>query len=498
MADKNFYNYIKLQSDQDHIEYLKKEYNVTNYRDIPKVKYAKDVMVPRDGLTKSLGTFKPYPGGLYDPRIFGYAGKCNCRGMLQKTVYDGVKKTCPNCKCDVMSEDEWMERYSIYEMDVPYVNFLMVPALCKEVKNLFESFNGNNIRDLWSIYLYVESDYFEIPYIDKKGNKQVSKSLKFFDPKTQSDVWIALMDLPPETYEGGKLGKDLRNNPIDVNHMGLFGLLYLSKLFFTYNDPDHNIHVGDRCSKISFLVNKLLPISSPARKNRKKNVIQLAGDTPKVTIGKETISYMALMEYNNHVKKHLENKNLPIVDKATYCWYLNVMINAHFSSNELLQSSRDSLTRRNTDTRIPRGGRALIVAGTDLPMDTVGIPTNFAYDVMQKTIIDTLAQKLADDREAAEAEGLELGPPEIAEDLYKASDPRAIQILHEILEPQINEHGEEYIPAMCKIVRNPSLHKWNMTSFKIKLIGEGTAIQFPIAVDEGYNAEKLGVLCSDI
>lgn len=460
------------------------DYDLSDYmrqNRIKEVRYHRDFKIPKN----VTGRFRPYPFGLFDPHIFGYKNHCECpvRDGL-RTYYPGTGPAikCPSCDCMVMSEDDYLQRFSTYSLKAPYISFIKVRAAAKELRNIFGKlpykFTGT-LADLWSLYVYTGDTEFEIPEISSDGQITYSPTFKFFDG--QKEVWVGLSDLPGKDANDLS-NKDIFGKPVDINKAGLFGLKYLSSLYFGFDGE--GFRIGDKCNIIGDMINWKLIISSPGRHLRKASKVHMDSGTPKLVIGPETTNYYAIMTYNERLEYHLNSPYLSITDKATYCWFMNVMINSHIHDNELLQTSRESLTRQNLDTRVPRGGRALIVASIDLPMDTVGLPKTFVYKAMQTAVIERLSDVL---REEAEEQGLEANI-EDAKELYKRSDPKAYEVLHELIEPQIDEDGNEYVPAMCKLVRNPSLHKYNMTSFKIKLI-EGTAIHFPIATDEGYNAD---------
>lgn len=445
------------------------------------VKYARDYDIPK---VKG-GRYKPVFHGLYDPHIFGYKLECKCpRAYRQK--YTGTKVKCKTCGCWVMSEDEYESEYTLYKLNAPYVNFLKVDALVKEVKKIFGQFpNGldsrikgvkSGLQALWSLYLYTEDRPFELESLGKNGDKITTHSIKFFDG-TGKEVHVILWDLPGiDASDIPK--KDLRGHPIDVDNMGLFGLKKLSKLFFS---GEGNQRAGDQCNILGDLTNYQLVVTSPGRASRRASIVQMDG-SEKLGIGPETENYYAIMNYNKCIANYLKNPYLSITDKATYCWYMNVMINAHFSDNELLQGSKQSLTRTIMDTRVEASLRALIVADLELPMDTVGLPETFVYATLRKHVINELQQRLTDES------GMDT-PIESAVEMYDNNDPIAHQVLKELVEVQYDDYGNELLPqTMCKLTRNPTLHKWNIQSLKIKLVND-TAIHLPTALDEGYNAD---------
>ena len=446
-------NFIMKESSNINKIYLMSDYDMIKGRCGQEVKYPKDYDIPKN----SKGKYTPHQHGLYDPKIFGYPNQCKCPKKY-RTVYEGTITKCKTCRCEVMSEDEYLERYTTYSLNSPYISLLKLPALCIEIKKIFGEFpNGlkPSLQSVWSLYLYTDSSPFTVQGLGKNGDKYEMDSRLFID-KNGNEVWVAIMDLPGlDPNDVPK--KDNRGNDISVENMGLFGLKKLSQLYF----PD-----GRQCNILGDLINYKLIVTSPGRQSRRGSLVPMKDGKVKLAIGSETLDYYAIMNYNLQIANYLKNDYLSITDKATYCWFMNVMVNAHFANNEILQSSKQSLARTNLDTRVKASLRALIVASLDLPMDTVGIPETFAYATLQKTIIDEIENRLKEEK------------PDIvldAKELYLKKDPFAIKVFHEIVETHYDENGDEIVPAMCKLVRNPSLHKWNMTSFKIKLVND-TAI----------------------
>lgn len=419
-------------------------------------------------LNLSTKSSRPWAGGLYDPYIFQVANNCFCR-KDRRTYYKDRPVKCPYCGMTVVSEDEYIENYGLFESSVPFVGFLKVEALIAEVCRLFGRMpNGlpKNLTGLWSLYLLTNDTSF--PILDENG-MEIGESIAFYT-KEGKEVFVALADLPGsgpnDIPKVDQLGHD-----ISVENMGLFGLKKLSELYF----PD-----GHQCNIVGDLINNYLVVTSPGRRPLHK-FLDPSGNSV-ITVPEETTNYYAIMTYSKELKKYMD-MNISITDKATYCWFYNTMINAHFTSSELLQSSKQSLSRTIVDTRSTKSMRALITASIDLPMDTVGLPESLVYKTLQKEIINEIAERLAVSR--VETEDIEN-----AKTLYMRKDPKALKVFREMVETNDSvkdSDGNPVIPAMAIIVRNPSLHKWNLCAYKIKLVNDIT-IHLPIAVDEGYNA----------
>jgi DNA-directed RNA polymerase beta' subunit len=105
-------------------------------------------------------------------------------------------------------------------------------------------------------------------------------------------------------------------------------------------------------------------------------------------------------------------------------------------------------------------GRSTVVGDPQLPIDEIIIPHSLAYQMIDLQIIEGLAKK---------------GFLKDAKNKYRKCDEDAIAVMHEII-----EH------SCATLVRNPSLHKFNMMSFKIRLTEDDVAIHVPILICPSY------------
>lgn len=427
----------------------------------------------------SSGLHESY-GGLYDPMIFGYSEHCRCPKSRQ-TIATTTNVRCPGCNKIVYTADNYAKNFALYDLSAPYVSFFKAPALYEQLNKIFGysvkfKEKSSQLEQLWSLYFCIDTKPFEpIRYFGPRGEEQSSEPIVMVDSKGVK-YWVAMVELPGENSDD--IPKvDQIGQPIDINNMGLFGIKKIST--YRFLDGTINNIMGD-------LVSQELIITSPAtrmlgRVPKSENSMGF----PQLSVPKETANYLGIMNYNKQVEKYLIMKQLSITDKATYCWFLNLMINAHFRSSEFLASSKQSTTRKALDTRIKASIRALIVPSLDLPMDTLGVPITYLYDMAQVEIVDAIENYLTENSD---------NPNEIldATEIYKKKTPLAMEIFRNLFETRIDEEtGEEIVPAMCTLVRNPTLHVHNFLSFKIKLVDD-TAFHLPIAVDEGYNADHDG------
>ena len=447
-------------------------YNICIYNDktLRANALPKKVKYPR--LVEYQGGRRYSPLGLYDPAIFGYADHCDCPKVRQ-TTFTGTPVMCPSCHKMVYGVDIYAENYSVYELNAPYISFLKLDALATEYKKVFGSFPlegmKGTLKDFWSLYVCMDTEKFSnIELENDDGTPNIVEPIEMVD-KNGVLYYVAITDLPGKG-ETDVPKVDYRGKPIDVSNMGLFGLKKLSEFRFT--DGMINNVMGD-------LINQLLMINSPAtrelhtvpgsEKNNPKGF-------PQITVPQETCDYLAIMNYNREIAKYLEMKELSITDKATYCWFMNVLIDKHFQTSEFLAPSKYSTVRTSLDTRVMHSMRAIIVPSEGL-MDTIGVPDTFLYATFQKEIVDEIEKYLTNTKTYGD---------EIidAKEIYLKRTPLALEIYHKMFEPQIDDDGNEYTPAMAQLVRNPTLHKHNFLAFKIKIV-QDTSVHLPIAVDEG-------------
>jgi len=116
--------------------------------------------------------------------------------------------------------------------------------------------------------------------------------------------------------------------------------------------------------------------------------------------------------------------------------------------------------------RVNFSGRSIITPGPDLKIDEIGIPIKMAYELLHPFLINKLKHKV--------------GNLKLAIKLCKNKDDLAIETLYEI--------SKNYV-MMAN--RQPSLHKFNIRSFKIKIHTDSTIKLSPL-VCSGYNADHDG------
>ena len=367
-------------------------------------------------------------GGLYDPRIFGMANRCACR----KTNIAGV--VCPVCGVRVLSEEDYMRSYGFYRMNYPYILDIKIPGLVNKIREYF-TLKGQYLKDLWSIAVKMEPvDDFNTPmegwtFIRDKNNRKFRCML---------DELPDVED-PNETYA--------------LEYYGLMGLLTLSNYYTASNES---------LEFIRSYINYDLVVPSPQMRPISKMRV---GGQDTLTFHKLTIDYRNIIAANEMLPDMIDVGYKRLVDKLTLCFFLNHIINTMTKDNELLMPSKKSFVRNIIDTRAKKSIRSTIVCAMDLKMNQVYIPQKFAYQALQMDIIQGLLRKYQymNDYDCIM--------------MYKQKTKEAMDMFYEI----VNN-------SMVTMVRNPSLHKFNLQAF-YPLIWDEIAIGFPIEVHKAFNAD---------
>jgi hypothetical protein len=404
-------------------------YEIVQYSDDDIKKNASGKIIKEGEVSLNKGRLSVVIGGLFDYSIFGHPNTCYC----QKVKIPG--EYCPHCHTTVKTEADFRKSFAYYQLNVPYINVIRIKAFVD--------------------YLYEMSIPIGIPTRGKKGTDSL---LKLLWSKT-----ITISNLPSNTPDDktdlyDKEGNRYKLTITDLEEKGSFdfGLCGLYQLSSYYNCQRKSLE------GIKGFINYLLIITSPAdRMYTKFN----SGGKAKVILPRQNHLYKAVITMNSSLDNLMENNFTSEVDRATLCYLQNVLIAKCQEEESLIATSKESLIRNLVSTRVSESGRSTIVGDPNLPIDEIIIPESLAYQMLDQKILEGLRER---------------GYIKDAHIKYRKADEDAMNVMYDLIED-----------CCATLVRNPSLHKFNMMSFKVRLTRDDIAIHIPILICSSYAADKL-------
>lgn len=327
--------------------------------------------------------FRPYINGPYDIEIFGspFVDQCLCGKIRQ--VSD---QPCPVCGSKVYPIEEALRRFARIELPFYYLNDLRLELF----QNLF-------------------NDIF----------KDSKITLNFANP-----------DLRVGGYSNSRSPKK-------------FGIKVYDSCQFEYNPKDKELVVSEfitdesKCSYEGIL--KILEENFPDRVSDYKKVInklylvQPAVIRPfnftveqgkrKMVSSRMSIWYSALVRLCCPKDKAANELNYDVVmskfktpgERVRYTALLRALLNVgKKESTELLNTSKENLSRILYSVRTKNSARCPIVPSTTLKIDEVGVPTHIAYEMCRSGFVKYLMEKLNfTEKEALRSTKEEFDNPEI-------------------------------------------------------------------------------------
>ena len=325
----------------------------------------------------------PYMNGPYDIEIFGspYVDQCLCGKIRQ--VSD---QPCPVCGSKVYPVEEALRRFARIELPFYYLNDLR-----------FELFQ----------------DIFNDIFKDSKI------TLNFANP-----------DLRVGGYSNSRSAKK-------------FGIKVFDSCQFEYNPKDKELVVSEfitdesKCSYEGIL--KILEENFPDRVSDFKKVINklylvqpavirpftltIEGGKRKLVSNRMSVWYSAIIRLCCSKDKAANELNYDVVmskfktpgERVRYTALLRALLNVgKKESTELLNTSKENLSRILYSVRTKNSARCPIVPSTTLKIDEVGVPTHIAYEMCRSGFIKYLMEKLNfTEKEAIRSTKEEFDNPEI-------------------------------------------------------------------------------------
>ena len=381
--------------------------------------------------------YPPYRKGLFDDNIFGSLKVCKCGA----TTTPGL--ICPMCGGKVLTKDEASKRMGHYKLTFPYVSQYKIKLLCDELEKFhpeFAKFTLNNKGTKVS------------------GIKGLLKSLYnaklVYTPIDENE--ITGEDLIVQDSSGFlKVTVEYYNSKMNDDSLSNWGPMGLRNFVLNYKLPNYVEKTANFILKYVNQVFVLLPITKRPAIVRKD-----ANGKPGVSLHGVNTFYRAVINVDQKMFE-IMNGAKTLADRLTIVYSMNRMIDFMYNSYDIVASSKESLVRNTLSGTIKRSGRSNIVGATDIPVDTVKIPRQMAYECLKSEIIEALKNQGVRDPIAA----------------YSNPSKETMNLLDDIVSK-----------SCVLMLRNPTLFKTNISAFKVILWDE-ISVGLPIFSVPLFNAD---------
>ena len=351
---------------------------------------------------------QPWQNGLYDRSIFGSEkiGVCTCG--LTKNNDKGTKKYCSACKDLVFADlDSYRNNYSYYKLVIPVMVIPKVTVFANYINSIldYDLFMSTNektaINDLWSFaYSTEEQSTYIISTRCGNGTLYVTNISENTRPDT----------------------------------IGLIGLMQLEGRMIN----------GQRFSLKNY-ISTVIPIISTYHRKMSETIL---GDHIRMDLNsnrKLVEGYQTVIEISDLIKDNnlIEQIHDPVELSNLYYNY-NWAVEVCIQQIELLDSSKEHLTRDMTRVGVKNSIYSTISPSLECDMNHIMVPRDISYAALDNLIINKIKQLHPDASSSMEYRKGARGNSEIAEEAYQ-------EVLKE---------------ATCIFWRNPSLHKGSMRAMK--------------------------------
>lgn len=218
------------------------------------------------------------------------------------------------------------------------------------------------------------------------------------------------------------------------------------------------VDMTDDMKQLDAILHKVLLISPASTRMYTINMIK---GRPLVTLPPMTIYYKCIVYANRNLEDAINNSQNK-ADGISKIILIQLMIGFVFTSSPITATSKESFVRGSASTTSMKSGRATIISDHDLKVTEVSIPWKLLYHALQSDIRERLRAKGVDN-------------PDIQ---YRDHTDTAEQTFQEVLSE-----------CACLMVRNPTLHKYNLTAFK-PIPNNDEVIHLCPLVCNSFNADK--------
>lgn len=346
---------------------------------------------------------------------------------------------CPVCATSIESPNKLKYRFGHIELKYPYVSPFQLPTIVKLILEVF----GVDFPFKLPSNVSIRSFLILMNSLEFKLNVSTEET---------SFVSQGLTHLNAEISEA--------TEDSELSSIGLTGVLNLL-------DPLDRSPNQDQLFKS---LHKVILVSPAIRRNYSITTIQ---GKNLVSIPQATIDYQCIVYVNNHIDKIL-GAGSSTEEKMAKITGFQLMIAALLNGSQLVASSKSSFVRSSASTTAFKSGRATIISDNSLKVTEIGIPWKKLYHSVQSDVRKKLASRGVSDIEIQ----------------YRDHTPVAEECFQEVI-----------ADSSALLIRNPSLHKYNLTAFKPKAIDSET-IHLPPLVCNSFNADFDGdqmayFICTD-
>ena len=282
---------------------------------------------------------------------------------------------------------------------------------------------------------------------DSDSNKDINKEIKLYNTST-SLYYDSLFNHFELDAENNIIGRNTFDG--SEKYVSIEGLLLLME------EIEHHDY-----EELSSYFNKLvIVIPSELRK-----VSFFIMDNRKtLSIPKSSSIYRAIKFYidfvNEAIKKE-EDIKINLYHKNILRSFISIGME---NISEINNTSKDNFTRKMISQIIPNSGRAPIVPDIDIPIDTIKLPIGLAYELYKKEFITHLMDDL----------------------LIPINEARYIYVHHE--KSTLNKFKKFVTDKVVIIIRNPTIHKYNILGVKVDISNDYT-IHIPPMICKSFNAD---------
>lgn len=341
--------------------------------------------------------FKPWKGGVYDLEIFGspFVDQCLC-GKVRR-ISD---QPCPDCGARVYSVEEGLRKFARIELPFYYLNDLRFELFKETFDDIF--------KDTEIKLDFANPDLRVGGYSNSRGSKKLG--LKVFD-MCQFD------------YNPRRKVLTISEFITDKDKCSYEGIIKILRE-----------HFPDRLDEFMRLVNRMYlvlpamirPFTLERQKKKGKKLLHSHS---------MSIFYSMIVRFccnDDAAAKTLrfgdvmEKLGTPS-KQVRYIALLRALINSGKKEvTDLLNTSKENLSRLLYSIRTNNSLRAPIVPSTTLPIDTVSLPIHLCYEMMRSGFTKYLQEKLNFTREEANKSVK-----------FEYSNPRIQQLFKEYAENQL-------------------------------------------------------------
>lgn len=327
--------------------------------------------------------FKPWAGGPYDLEIFGspYIDQCLCGKVRQ--VSD---QPCPVCGSRVYPIEEALRRFARIELPFYYLNDLRL--------ELFQELFNDIFKNTQIVLNFANPDL-------RVGGYSNSRSSKKFGIKV---------------YDSCQFDYNPRSNKLVVSEF----ITDESKCSYEGILKILEKHFPSRVSDFKKVINKLYLVQPAVMR---PFTLTVQGGKRVLGSSKMSIWYSIIVRLCCPQDKAANELNYDTVmskfntpgERVRYTALLRALINlGKKESTELLNTTRENLSRLLYSVRTKNSARCPIVPSTTLKIDEISVPIHIAYDMCRSGFIKHLMKELNfTEKEAIRSTKEEFDNPEI-------------------------------------------------------------------------------------